>query len=170
MLFRKLTPADAADFRAFRRAALVESPAAFGESVEEHDRASVEDVARRLAADPDSNFVLAAFDGGRIIGTAGFHREQRLRRRHKGVVWGVFVDPACRGRGIAGQLLGRLLDDVRSLAGMRTVLLSVSTGQGAARRLYTRAGFRTVGIEPLALQTEEGFSDEEHLVLVLADF
>jgi ribosomal-protein-alanine N-acetyltransferase len=56
----------------------------------------------------------------------------------------IAVLPARRGHGLGAWLLARLLDWARA-EGMARVHLDVRAGNGPARRLYERAGFREVG-------------------------
>jgi RimJ/RimL family protein N-acetyltransferase len=163
---RRLQPADAGRFARLRRQALITEPAAFGESPCEHDEATIEDHAARLDGS-EGGFVIGAFDGDELVGTAGFYRESRRKRRHKGVIWGVFVAPEYRGRTLSRQILSRLIDEIRLVPGVDLVLLSVATTQEPARRLYQSLGFRTVGVEPRALRTEAGDVDEVHMYLDL---
>jgi hypothetical protein len=64
-------------------------------------------------------------------------------------------------------LLGAAVNEARGMAGVRSVLLSVTTGQQRARRLYLSVGFRPYGVEPRAMRQGESFVDEEHMVLEL---
>lgn len=57
------------------------------------------------------------------------------------------VDPAWRRHGIGMRLMLALADVAASL-GADTLTLEVRIGNEAARALYTRAGFRPVGIRP----------------------
>ena len=54
------------------------------------------------------------------------------------------VDPACRNRGWGGQLLGRILR-LAAEQGASCCALEVRSANRAARALYRKAGFRTVG-------------------------
>lgn len=54
------------------------------------------------------------------------------------------VDPACRNRGRAGQLLERILR-LAAAQGARCCVLEVRAANRAARALYRKAGFRVVG-------------------------
>lgn len=56
----------------------------------------------------------------------------------------VAVAPAARGRGTAARLLDRHMRRLAGL-GVRTILLEVDEANTPARRLYERAGFRSVG-------------------------
>src|SRR5262249_29598090 len=138
MEMRPLTGSDALAFQQLRLQALEGEPMSFGESTAEHLTLSLETIAERLA-NPNS-LVYGAFDDG-LIGTVGFYREGREKTGHKGHVWGVYVDPAYRGKGVAKSLLAALLDRVRAFPGLEQVQLAVGKHQEPARRVYASLGF-----------------------------
>ena len=72
---------------------------AFGRALEDERSRSPESVAPRLRAVPEGNFVVGAFEGGHMVGQAGFVRYEGRKERHKGTVWGVYVTAAARGQG-----------------------------------------------------------------------
>jgi ribosomal protein S18 acetylase RimI-like enzyme len=164
---RRLGADDAAEYRRLRREALDESPSAFGEDAEEHRRTTLDDVARRLGTAGDDAFVLGAFEEGVLVGTAGFARFERKKTRHKGRVWGVFVAPSARRRGVGRALVAALLGRAARIDGVQQVVLSVAATQEPARRLYTALGFVTYGREPRALRVGGRDIDEELMVAML---
>src|SRR5688572_21871732 len=104
MVIRELGPSDASVFRALRIRALIEHPEAFGRTPEEVD--SVEVWAERLRVDAGSDLdcLLGAFDGERLVGVAGCHREPAVKQRHIVHIWGVYVVPEHRRTGLGRRL------------------------------------------------------------------
>ncbi|HUA85644.1 MAG TPA: GNAT family protein [Bryobacteraceae bacterium] len=165
MLIRVLTPADAISFSKLRRERLEQAPRAFAESLAEHDALPLSKIAERLAKSTD-NFVLGAFTPkAELIGMAGFARNPRLKSRHKGTIWGVYVRPRWRGSGVGRALLSELIKHARAIVGLEQIHLTVSTSQTAARQLYESLGFEVFGQERHALKVEGEYVDENHMVL-----
>ncbi|MFL6246567.1 MAG: GNAT family N-acetyltransferase [Thermoanaerobaculia bacterium] len=151
---RPLREEDAAQFALIRRESLLESPLSFAAS-------AATDVARW------SDGVIGAFEDERLVGIVGVLQARHEKSRHKAHVWGMYVLPAFRNRGIGAELLDAALRHVRSLAGVSTVHLSVTSAAPAARHLYERAGFEVWGVEPDALRHAGDSVDEYHMALRL---
>ena len=161
---RRLTPADAEAFRALRLDALSTAPEAFGSSTEE-EAARPMDVVRARLSDTGPDAVFGAFAGDDLIGIAGFMLGPGIKKRHRGVLWGVFVRPGWRGRGAGERLVRAVIEHAAGHALMlhATVVVSNAT----ARDIYHRLGFVPYGIEPRALRVGDTFHDEEMLMLDL---
>jgi GNAT superfamily N-acetyltransferase len=167
MEVRSLTEADAQHLWDLRASALQTEPEAFGESLEEHLEVSVEAIGDRLRSGGNDNFVLGAISGSTLVGMIGLYRDLRPKRRHRSWIWGMYVLPDWRGHGIGRLLLQETVRRAREISDLNCILLSVSTTQSAARKLYASCGFRAFGTEPQALQIARRFIDEDHMVLTL---
>lgn len=88
----------------------------------------------------------AALDtDGRVLGWVAGTRVSE-RRAYAGVVeHSVYVHPAARGRGVAGQLLAALIDSTEA-AGIWTIQSGIFPENAASLAVHARAGFRVIGI------------------------
>jgi ribosomal protein S18 acetylase RimI-like enzyme len=166
MEIRVLIGEDTNQYWRLRLEALQNDSEAFTESAEEHQSLSLEETKSRIAA-TEVNFIVGAFEDGRLVGTVGFYRERGLKTRHKGRVWGVYVTPSHRGTGIGKRMMKDLLSRAASLEGVEQISLSVAKTQTAAQSLYRSLGFECFGCEPNALKIGEKVIDEELLILRL---
>lgn len=148
-------------YRLLRLEALRNHPETFSSSFEE-ERGS--DLSHLIGARP--NVTLGGFVDDGLVGTAGLFVSPKLKQRHKGHVFGVYVAPAWRRTGLARALLERLIQEARS-SGLIVLTLSVTAGNTAARRLYLNAGFSRYGVEPLSLHVGTEFLDEDLMALRL---
>jgi hypothetical protein len=162
-VLRRLEPADAARFQALRLRGLREAPTAFGSSYEEECDRPVDEVAERMARDPDS-FILGAFERETLIGTVRMHRESALKRRHKMILWGMYVLPEARGAGVGRRLVDEALRQGFALPGLRQVILGVNAANAPALALYSAAGFTSFGLERGCMIVDGVLQDEVHMV------
>jgi ribosomal protein S18 acetylase RimI-like enzyme len=169
MQIRVLTRADVSAFQQLRRERLEREPRAFAESLTEHDSTTTEAIAKRLELSSLDNFVIGAFSpSGQMVGMMGFARNLREKSRHKGLIWGVFVQPEWRNQGVARAMLAELIERVKANPGVEKINLTVSADQTAAKRLYRSMGFEVSGQEKHALKVDGQYVDEDHMVLWLA--
>ncbi|BCL77343.1 N-acetyltransferase [Jeongeupia sp. HS-3] len=163
---RRLIPTDAPRYQALRLSALRDAPSAFGSSYEAEKDHPIATIEARLAPAPDRG-LFGAFDGDELVGTAGLGRESMLKLRHKAILWGMYVAPGYRQRGLAGALIDETIALAKSVNDLRQINLSVNAGNTAALRLYESAGFRCYGHEPNALLVDGELHDEILMRLAL---
>ncbi|PWU03665.1 MAG: GNAT family N-acetyltransferase [Candidatus Melainabacteria bacterium] len=163
---RTLTERDLEEFRALRLRGLKEDPHAFGMSFEEASHTPLEDW-NKLLSNEHGSFILGAF-APQLIGLVAFSRSPRIKTRHKGHIWGMYVIPEARGRGIGKTLMQNALAKLQAIDGLAVVTLCVVTLNTAARSLYLNLGFVPYGLEKRALRVNGEYLDEELLSINLA--
>lgn len=165
---RLLTDANAAAFSALRLEGLERCPQALSMSAEVWRTLPLEAVAERIRPQPEGSFVVGAFMGGALCGTAGLRRLDG-KERHKAQVWGVYVTERARGRGVGKALLEALIERAKTYPDLEQLSLSVATEQAAARGLYASFGFNVWGLERRALKLPDRYVDEEYRVMWLRE-
>ena len=168
MHIRRLTPADATAFQAFRLDALKDAPSAFGSSYEEEKDFPASIIEGRLAEKTDRG-PFGAFEGESLIGLVALGRENMHKLTHKALIWGMYVKPEARGKGIARALLHEALSLARSVPEVQQVNLCVNASNAGAIQLYESVGFKAFGREPGAMFINGELHDEIHMYLRLAD-
>jgi RimJ/RimL family protein N-acetyltransferase len=157
---RTIDTNDAEAFWKLRLLGLRLNPEAFYASYEESVNETMENVSSRMRPAED-RFIVGAFtEQGELAGIAGFRREERLKLRHKGEIWGVFVAPEFRRMGIGRLLIREILVRANKLEGLSVVGLSTMAENEAAKRLYQSLGFEPFGTERKALKVGGRFLDE----------
>ena len=152
-------------FQALRLRSIADSPLAAYPTHDEEAGRGPEDIQERIA-ESDTQVVFGAFDGDTLVGIAGLRREALVQVAHKAVLWGVFVHPDWRQRGLARQLLLALFAYARARR-IGHIRLSVNVENPAAAALYRSMGFESYGREPRAMRVGARYYDEDLLVLHL---
>ncbi|MDN2676336.1 GNAT family N-acetyltransferase [Janthinobacterium sp. SUN033] len=166
IVIRLLTPADTAAFCALRLRAILDSPSSFSSSREDELARTPEEHVQRIADGP-LHRAFGAFDGERLVGFAGLRRESMRQLSHKALLWGVFVDVAQRGKGVARRLVNACIAQAEADPAVMQVHLSVNAENNVALGLYESLGFIAYGTEPRSMRVGELFYDEHHLALLI---
>jgi ribosomal protein S18 acetylase RimI-like enzyme len=161
---RRLCAEDAPALAAMRRRALECAPWAF-ESGPGDDRLADLQSIRELLHDPHQA-VFGAYEGS-LVGFVGVTPGTHLKMAHRLDLWGLFVDPALRGRGIARELVQAAIDFACSVGGATSLHLSVTDRAPEAATLYRSLGFAAWGVQPDAIHVDGVAISETHMVLEL---
>jgi len=163
-VIRILQAGDAHLFRAFRLAGLRESPGSFGASLADELAMPEEEVAARITP-TEQSWVLGAFaDPASLVGCIGWYRDKGAKVAHKSHIWGMYVAPEWRGRGIAQALVADVIARAGQVPGLIQVELFVAVENTRAARLYEAAGFERVAVLPRALLTDGRYVDDLLLI------
>lgn len=151
---RRLAPSEGAAYREIRLEALRLNPEAFGSTFEAESVRPLAHFSERVASCP----VFGAFRDAELVGMVGFLGREGIKDAHKGMLWGMYVRPNTRNKGVGR----RLVETVIAFARERVELLqlSVVSENQAARRLYASLGFVEYGIERKALKQDGCYYDE----------
>ena len=110
--------------------------------------------------------MVGALDEVRLLGVGGFARFAGDKLDHKGLVWGMYVRPEARGRGVADAFDAGAH---RARTGLRVPPAADGHGgQCEGRAFYERQGFRLYGIEPRAVRQGDDLRDEALMWLPLS--
>lgn len=162
MHIRELQEHDAESYVVIRREMLRDAPWAFA-ATEAGDK-GLDAAGMRAGLAGGAIAVVGAWDGEALIGVAGLSRPRHDKMAHRADVWGVYVTPRARGRGVCAAILDAVIARALRWPGVDSLRLSVSVRSGAARRAYERAGFAAWGTEPRALAWNGEQIDEVHMV------
>jgi RimJ/RimL family protein N-acetyltransferase len=112
----------------------------------------------------DFSFVMGAFEGNILIGVVTFIREDRIKIKHKGGIYGMFINPDFQGKRIGSKLMKLTLEKAFKMEGLRQINLGVMSSNLNAIRLYEKMGFKPYGVEEKAVFVNETFLDESLMV------
>jgi RimJ/RimL family protein N-acetyltransferase len=159
---RRLEASDVVHYRELRLESLKAHPEAFGSSWESEGKKPISWWTECLER--------ATVFGGWVndsplVGIAGFAVQDGVKLQHKGVLWGMYVRPQARGKGLAAALVQQVVAHARTL--VEQVCLTVVASNVAARRLYGAAGFEEYGLERRALKVGSEYYDEILMALPL---
>lgn len=154
---RILSSKDAEAFQELRLRGLKAMPEAFGSSYEEEVDLDMSEIRRRLDASP--NAVFGAFAEDILIGVAGFAGNPKTKQKHKGQLWGVYVDEQWRGHQLGKRLTLAVINYARDH--VDTLHATVMAANISARTLYLGLGFTVFGVEEDALRINgQSYTDE----------
>ncbi|MEW9698177.1 N-acetyltransferase family protein [Paenibacillus sp. SI8] len=94
-----------------------------------------------------------------------FVREVDVKTAHKGNVFGMYVAPYNRGKGLGKSLMLELISKAKVCDGLEQINLTVVSVNSFAKQLYKSLGFELYGVEHNALKNNGQYFDEDLMVL-----
>lgn len=158
---RELTIEDSDKFVKLRQSALRTNPEAFGSTIEEETNGAER---FKNSLQKDGYLVLGTFKNGELVGMCGYHGEDHVKSRHKGVIWGMFVEPKYRGLGIGKNLLKAAVEQAFENEETEQIILGVVDGNNEAYSLYENFGFKRFSTEKNAFKKGGKYWDLHVLV------
>lgn len=155
---------DWAAWKEIRLEALRVQPDSFGSSYEEEALYQEHDWQKFI----NENVILGAFLNGELVGCGGFFVFKFLKMKHKGVMFGLYVKPKARNKGVASKIIRMIINHAKN--SVTLLYCSVVTTNQAALKLYQKYGFKIYGTELKALKIENVYFDEYQLALEMTKF
>ena len=137
------------------------NPEAFGSTYEREAQFSLNFVSERLKPTKDK-FVLGAFDcNNQLVGIVTFMRENNSPI---GNVYGMYISPEERRKGVGKLLMIELINKAKNCEGLKRINLKVVSNNYSAIKLYQSLGFEVYGVEINAINYKGQFFDEDLMV------
>ncbi len=160
MTIERLTTQDWLRLRTIRLLALQEAPDAFARTYAEESAFPPKDWRARLSGEAATFVaVIDAADAGLATGAPWRGRD--------GVagLFGMWVAPEARGRGVGRALVAAVVDWSRT-GGFERLVLNVADDNRAAIGLYTRAGFEPTGATATLPPPRENITEHERALVL----
>lgn len=93
---------------------------------------------------PDKGLLLLVKKNNKVVGTAGVIELSKT----EGLIKRFYISQSLRGSGIAGKLLGELINK-SLLMGLKKLILDVRKTNGRAIRFYEKNGFKQTSVTPV---------------------
>lgn len=155
---RQANVSDAAALRTLRLEALQNRPIAFASDYEEELQYPLSRTEERLK-DQTLNATFVAIAGSNLVGMTGIGQYNHRNIKHNAMIWGVYVQPAWRGKNISGQMIEACIEWAR-VRSIRFVKLGVNATNASALNSYIRAGFKVYGVESQVIFYDGQYHDE----------
>ena len=158
----KLNPSEWSKYKKLRLEALKNEPSSFGSSYEDSLKLPDNTWREQLqkSQDEDSNVMFFAKDDNHPIGMIGAFWKNKEKTKHIGNIFGVYVDPKYRSKGIGKLLMEAILNKLNNMPQIEKIKLSVVTQQTSALKLYEKYGFKSIGKCIRELKVGDNYYDE----------
>jgi len=102
-------------------------------------------------AESGKSWIFFARLNDKLVGMIGGYRKEEDVQNHRVQIWGVYVDPEARRKGIAKSLIGKILEEFKKQSDIAVARIWVNIDQEPAKKLYEKFGFKVTETESLIL-------------------
>jgi ribosomal protein S18 acetylase RimI-like enzyme len=169
MIVQTLSAKHAAQYRALMLHGYRHEPDAFTAEPDERADLPLSWWEQRIDGPQQSTIAFGDFGDGELVGCVALEFSTRPKTSHKAHLIGMYVLEAWRGKGLGRKLVEFALGHASLRPGTEVVTLTVTEGNAAAIALYEAAGFRSFGLEPMAMRTPAGYKAKVHMWRQLND-
>ncbi len=141
------------DFKNLRLNALKTDPQAFLSTFEKQSNYPDEKWRERLeiANEGIRSWILFAEENSQLVGMVGGYRSDDNLKDNSAEIWGVYVKPDKRGKGIAKALLKNIINTLSENPDISLIKLEVNIDQEVAKKLYEDLNFVITGTSNIIL-------------------
>lgn len=169
IIIAPLPPEEWQKYREIRLEALKTNPTAFLNTFEDVKKYPEEKWRKQLEQSQkrDGAFFLFAFDGKKVIGMNGVYWVKKPVIKHVAEVFGVFVNPNYRDKGIGKRLMEEVISEIKKNPQFTKIKLGVNAENIPALKLYESFGLKIVGKLEKELKFGERYYNELLLELII---
>ncbi len=158
---KKIHPERWKEFKELRLEALKNDSIAFGSSYREEVKFKDKEWKTRI-----KKYIFADLDG-KLIGLCGYYYLKHRKLSHIANIVGVYVKKEYRGKGISSLLLKETIRAIRKNKKIKKIELSVNAKQKPAIMLYSKFGFKKIGLLKKELKINNKYYDEFYMEKML---
>lgn len=146
---QRIPPSQWKEYKKLRLQALKNNPQAFSSPYNKEKTYSDKEWQQKLKdVGNGTDWILFAKNSNdKLIGMIGGYRDNNGMKNHSAEIWGVYVDPKMRGKGVAKLLIAGILNEFKNDQDINSVVLGVNADQISAKKLYESFGFITKRIK-----------------------
>ena len=157
MYVARLQPSNASHYRKLMLEAYELAADAFTSTAEERATEPDSFWIKRIADPTGMSAAFGSFQDQDLIGAVALEFSAKPKTKHKALLVSMYVTPSARGMNVGRHLLDAALSEANAREGILMLTLTATEGNEPALNLYRAAGFKTFGIEPMAIHTPSGY-------------
>lgn len=166
---RPVTLEDLSMFRDLRLESLKNEPYAFLATYEDEVQVAEEKWKERIenSIKGENGVTIVAEAEGKIVGLVGVSYGRHPKIKHTAHIWGTYVEPEYRGRGIGKKLMEKIIELAKVNPNVKKIKIEVVPEQESALKLYEKVGFTPIGTAKNELYVDGKYFDSYMMEMYL---